>query len=423
MRDLYKNVSFIRFFLGRATTNLGDSLYLIGALWLVHDLTSSTLFTGVAGFLLRGPQMIGFLAGPLVDRWDRRRTLVVTQVIQGVFVLTVPVASAFDRLSVWLVLTVMPTLSIISRFQYPAQSALLPQIVADDQLVRANSLFKITGRSADIAFNAAAGFVIAWLGATTLFLFDAVTFAVATLMFVGLSLPHAEDSDSEGEPDTEGDSAGIVDEYISDLLEGINYLRGSLFIPIGLGGMVANFGAGIVTAIFPAFADSFGGAEMYGILMAALVAGNLGGSAASWLVEDVPYGKFASVGFTVTAAATLGAVVFKGSITTPVLLTVAFLPVGAFNVLLGSLLQSSVKQEYLGRVSSAFSSLTTVTLPLGSLAGGVVGDLFFPGAGLYLMAVAVFTLAVYFALNSRIRTLPRVADLNAERVALGTHGD
>jgi len=115
--------------------------------------------------------------------------------------------------------------------------------------------------------------------------------------------------------------------------------------------------------------------------------------------------------------------VFKGSITTPVLLTVAFLPVGAFNVLLGSLLQSSVKQEYLGRVSSAFSSLTTVTLPLGSLAGGVVGDLFFPGAGLYLMAVAVFTLAVYFALNSRIRTLPRVADLNAERVALGTHGD
>jgi MFS family permease len=418
--NLYKNVSFVRFFLGRVTTNLGDSLYLIGALWLVHDLTGSTLFTGVAGFLMRGPQMLEFLVGPLVDRWNRRRTLVLTQVIQGIFVLTIPVAEFTNRLTVWVLLAVIPALSTVSRFQYPAQTALLPQIVADDQLVRANSLFKLAGRSADIAFNAASGFLIVAVGTTTLFVFDAATFAFATLMFLGLKLPHAdEQADEDSDADDSPDAGAITDEYLSDLKSGVSYLRGSLFVPIGVGGMAANFGAGVVTAIFPAFAESIGGAGMYGILMAALVAGNLGGSAGSWLVEDMPYGLFAVFGYGLTAVAILAAVVFKGPITTPAALVVAFLPVGAFNVLLGSLLQSAVEQEYLGRVSSAFSSLTMVTLPIGSLIGGVVGDVFAPSAGLYLLAGVITLLSVYFAANSRIRTLPRVADLDHDNIGLG----
>lgn len=418
MAKIYKNVSFLRFFFGRITTNLGDSLYIIGAMWLVHDLTSSTLFTGLAGFLLRSPQMIGFLAGPVVDRLDRRRVLVVTQIVQGVFVLSVPVLSAFDRLTVWVVLAVMPTLALVSRFQYPAQSALLPQIVADDQLVRANSLFKITGRSANIAFNSAGGFIIAVIGAVPLFLFNSITFAVATLFFIGLRLPHAEEDDKP--EDNEGDSAEIVDQYLTDLKEGFDYLRGSLFIPIGIGAMIINFGSGVVTAVFPAFAGTLGGPEMYGLLMASVTVGNLGGSAGSWLVEDIPYGKVAIGGFSITGAALIGAVALGGGFTTPVLIAVAFLPTGAFNVLLGSLLQSSVEQDYLGRVSSTFSSLTMLTLPLGSLAGGVVGDLFGPGSGIYLMGVATFVLVAYFTLNARIRTLPCVSDLDAAQLGLGT---
>ena len=423
MRDLYRNTAFLRFFFGRVTTNFGDSLYVIAAMWLVHDLTSSTLFTGLAGFLLRGPQMIGFLAGPIVDRLDRRRTLVTTQVIQGIFVLSVPVASALDRLTVWIVLTVMPTLALVSRFQYPAQSALLPQIVTDDQLVRANTLFKITGQSANLAFNAAAGVVIALIGAVPLFLFNSLTFVVATLLFVGLRLPNAEADDDPGDDGSEDDDREIneiVSEYFADLREGIDYLRGSLFVPIGIGGMIINFGSGVVTAVFPAFAESLGGAEMYGILMASVTVGNLGGSAGSWLVEDVPYGMVAIGGFSVTGAAMVGAVVFSGRFVTPVLIALAFLPTGAFNVLLGSLLQSSVEQEYLGRVSSAFKSLTMLTLPIGSLAGGVVGDLFGPGGGLYLMGGVTFALVAFFAANGRIRTLPRVADLDHDNIGLGT---
>jgi MFS family permease len=418
----------MRFFTGRAITNMGDSLYLIGALWLVHDLTGSTLFTGVAGFLLRAPQLVQFLAGPLVDRWDLRRTLVATQILQGVFVLVIPLASLFDLLTVWVVIGVIPTLSLISRLQYPAQSATLPQIVRDDQLVRANSLFNLTGRTADIAFNAGAGVLIALVGAVQLFIIDAATFAIATVLFLGITIDESggeeqgETGESNGsEKDEDGESdEDFLDSYIRDLKDGVSYMRGSLFIPIGIGGMVANFGAGVTTAVFPAFADSFGGAETYGILMATIVAGNLAGAAGSWIVEDLPYGLFAIGGYTVTGVATAAAVFFRGPLVTPALLFISFIPVGAFNVLLGSLLQSAVDDDYLGRVSSAFSSLTMVTLPLGSLVGGVVGDVFTPGSGLYLIGGTVLALALFFALNSQIRGLPRVADLDAEQVGLGT---
>ncbi|MFB6177905.1 MAG: MFS transporter, partial [Halobaculum sp.] len=420
MRELYKDVAFVRFFSGRVITNLGDSLYLIGALWLVHDLTGSAALTGVAGFLLRAPQIIQFLVGPLVDRWDLRRTLVSTQILQGVFVLAVPFASFVDALSVWVVLAVIPTLALIARLQYPAQSAMLPQIVEDDQLVRANSMFKLTGRSADIAFNAGAGFLIALVGATQLFLFNAVTFGIATLLFMGVQLPNAPEEDEDEAESEKTAEEDPFDEYLSDLREGITYLRGSLLVPIAVGGMIANFGSGIMTAVFPAFADTFGGPEMYGILMSSLAAGTVVGSAASWLVEDLPYGVFGIVGYGVSAVAMLAAVFFKGAIVTPALFFVALMPVGSFNVLLGSLLQSSVEQEFLGRVSSTFSSLTMLTLPVGSLVGGLVAGAFSPSVALYLFGGLLGVLVVYFLFNAQIRTLPQVSKLTADQMGLGT---
>ncbi len=141
MSKLRSNVAFVRLFLGRLVTNAGDSLYFVGAMWLVYHLTGSSLYTGIAGFLVQLPTSVQFLFGPLVDRWRLRRVLVGTQLVQGVFVLVVPLAAATGHLSVWVVLAVMPVLSLVNQMVYPAQTAALPRIVDEEQLVRANSLF------------------------------------------------------------------------------------------------------------------------------------------------------------------------------------------------------------------------------------------------------------------------------------------
>lgn len=429
MRELLKNRSFLRFFSGRVVTNIGDSLYLIGALWLVHDLTGSTLYTGAAGFLLRAPRLIQFLFGPLVDRWDLRKTLIGTQLIQGVFVLSLPVASALNLLSVWLVLAVIPTLATVSRIQYPTQTAMLPRIVEDDQLVRANSLFQMSGRTLDIVFNATAGVLIAAVGVTQLFVIDAVTFGIATLLFLGVKLRTLEQPEEAGGTPaaTDGgepaDEEGQVAEYLTELKEGIAYLRGSLLVYMGIGGMIANFGAGMMTAVFPAFADGFGGAEMYGFLMAAMATGTLVGAAGSWVVEDLPYGVFAIAGHVLAGVGIASAVFAHNQYLTPALLFVGLTPIGAANVLLGSVLQSSVSDEYMGRVSAAFSTLTTMTLPLGSVAGGVIGSAFSPSIALYVLATFVGLLAAFFLLKEDLRSLPSVAEIDAATMQLGTSPD
>jgi len=78
MWALFKNSNFTKLFFGRVVTNIGDSMYAVAAMWLVYELSSSAFYTGLAGFLTRIPQTFQFLAGPLIDRWSLRRTLVVT---------------------------------------------------------------------------------------------------------------------------------------------------------------------------------------------------------------------------------------------------------------------------------------------------------------------------------------------------------
>lgn len=70
--ELLRNMVYRRLLAGRIVTNAGDSLYFVGATWLVYELTGSTAYTGLAGFLVFLPRGFRFLTGPFVDRWPLR---------------------------------------------------------------------------------------------------------------------------------------------------------------------------------------------------------------------------------------------------------------------------------------------------------------------------------------------------------------
>ena len=83
-------------FLGRIVTNIGDTLYAVAAMWLVFELGGSTFYTGLAGFLTIIPRFVQFFAGPLIDRISIRPLLIVTQIIQSIMLLIIPIAYFFD---------------------------------------------------------------------------------------------------------------------------------------------------------------------------------------------------------------------------------------------------------------------------------------------------------------------------------------
>jgi MFS family permease len=277
--SLWRNADFRRFLAGQFVTNAGDSLYTVAVLWLVFELSGSTVLTGVANAVLLLPWLLQVLAGPVVDRLPLKPVLVGSQALQGVVVLTLPLAAATGRLSVGVLLAVVPVLVLATLPMAPMQATLVPHIVAESRLSRANSTLATVTLGLDMVFDALGGAFVAVFGTTALFLFDSVTFAVAGLLFAGIAVPTSGPAD--GEPTGTHDGAsGRTDEsvlgsYLADLRAGIDALRGTVFVELVLTTAVANLAVGVTLAVLPAFGDGLGGPAVYGLLLGALGVGGL----------------------------------------------------------------------------------------------------------------------------------------------------
>lgn len=130
---LLSNSDFLTLFAGRILTNMADSIYYIAAMWIVYDLTGNAFYTGLAGFLTSLPWALQFFTGPLVDKWATKSVLVWTQFLQGILLSVIPLLAMLDWLTVTAVLILLPIISMIQQFVYPAQTKALPQIVKKDE--------------------------------------------------------------------------------------------------------------------------------------------------------------------------------------------------------------------------------------------------------------------------------------------------
>ena len=415
MRQLFRNRDFTLLFLGRLVTNAGDSLYAVSAMWLVYSLTGSTFYTGVAGFLTLGMQALQAFVGPLVDRWPLRRTLVWTQAVQAVLVLTVPVAHVTGHLSVWLVLAVMPLLSLLNQFVYPAGTAALPRIVDEEELTAANSLFATTYQGSELVFNALAGVLVTAVGAVTLFAVDSVTFAVAVALFAGLRVPPADrDAATDQTP-----AAAAPASYLTDLREGFAFVRGSRLVWILGASVVANGLLGMAWPVLPAYADLRGDASLYGYLLAALAGGALFGTIVAPRFQHVHFGRLSLVAYSLSAVAWLGAVAAESVPATVALFALAFVPLGVTNTVVTTLLQRLVPESMLGRVVAALGSAGTAVVPFGGFLGGALGEVYGPVAVLYAGGVGFAWIVLYVACVPALRRMPAVTAVDPERDRLG----
>ncbi len=413
---LLKNVNFTLLFLGRMVTNMGDSIYYVAAMWLVYELGGSAFYTGLAGFLTLIPNTLQFLVGPLVDKWQIKKLLILTQVLQAILVLIIPVAHYTGVLNVTMILVIMPLLSALNQFVYPAQSSLLPRIIKKEQLVKGNSLFSFAFQGVDLAFNAIAGILVTLLGAVTLYMIDAVTFIIAAILFSLIKLN--KEKEANGTEKKKQSVQVAFEQYKYDLREGFSIVFSTHLAKFLLGSVVANFSIGAVYAILPAFADSRGGSDLYGIYLAAISGGALiGALSASWF-ERFPLGKltiglFFIGGFSWILSGLIG--VNSLSI---VLFGLSWIPIGATNVIMGAAVQSIVPQKLLGRVFSVVSSMGALAMPFGSLSGGYFGDVLGANVVYITCAAGILFVSLAWILNRTLRSLPHTKELNPEEFGL-----
>ncbi|AZQ47168.1 MULTISPECIES: MFS transporter [Bacillus] len=402
--DILKNRNFLLLFLGRIFTNIGDSLYYVAAMWLVYKLSGNPFYSGLAGFLTLLPSALQFLTGPFVDRWSIKNTLVITQVLQCILILIIPITHYFDLLTVQLLLIIMPIVAFIEQFAYPAQSKALPLLLHKTQLLKGNSLFSFAYQGIDLICTTLSGILVALFGAITLYVIDSFTFAITALLFFSLKMPKQ----------AETNTSLSTKQYFTDLKEGFSIVFRSLMGVFLIGTVVANFSIGMTMAILPSFADSLGGVKSYGFFLAAISAGSLIGALFSSWVGKRNVGRVSIIGFATGAILWFLSTIVPFQWLSILLFSLAWIPIGATNILFATISQIVIPNQYIGRINSVMRSMGTIAIPFGSLIGGYTANVFSSQLIFALASIGILFISLVWLLHPKLRALPKADEITAD---------
>ena len=180
---------------GQLVSTIGSGLTSIAAGILVYRLTGSALSVGLMLMATAAPSLIvGLIAGVYVDRLDRRRILLVSDLLRALLVLAIPVLVALHI--AWLYVIVLLA-SAISTFFNPAFEAILPELAPDEELGAANALMSISSFGSTAVGFAAAGLIASTIGIDWAFWIDAATFLFSAACIFLARIPASAAADLE----------------------------------------------------------------------------------------------------------------------------------------------------------------------------------------------------------------------------------
>lgn len=220
-----KNRNFLRLWLAQLISQFGDRINQLALVGLIAErspgnamaLAKLLAFTIVPVFIVQP------FAGALVDRWDRRTTLFICDILRGLIILTIPFIFIYDK-------AIMPIYIVVflafcfSRFYVPAKMSIIPDIVEEHNLLKANSLVTTTGMIAFVLGLAIGGLIVEQFGARNGFIIDAGTFFISALILISIDLPKHLKVSREKLKTVRDDVREVRRSTIADIKEGILYL-------------------------------------------------------------------------------------------------------------------------------------------------------------------------------------------------------
>lgn len=180
LRRLLVNPRVGLLWLGQVVSQTGDSVFQIGLLWLVLEMTGRNSLTGLAGAALFLPTLLfGLLAGVLVDRVSRRKLMIAADAVRALLVLAIPLAHYLDALSPAVLLVVTLAVATCAAAFNPARDALVPHLAGPSELPHANALIQTSWQVAILLGPVVAGLMLSLTDVVHLFSFDALTYLVS----------------------------------------------------------------------------------------------------------------------------------------------------------------------------------------------------------------------------------------------------
>lgn len=392
--------SFSALWTGQLISALGDRIHQVALAFVVLHATGSAIAVGAVFLIATLPNLLfGPIAGTLVDRWDHREVMIVSDLLRAGIVLLIPLAVATNLLLAYPLVFLVTTVSIFFR---PAKGAILPRIVAEEDLVPANSALWVGETFADIGGYVLAGLFVALLGsqAPLAFWVDAVTYVASALLIASIAVAPVTRTVAS----TVGRGIrGMVARVGTELGEGWRFLRGdTVLLANTLQAMVGQAMLGIFLALTPIYAKdvlatpTLSDEAAYGFIEGAIGAGNLiGGFLIGLIGSRLALGRMVILGYAITGGM-VALLPLAGNL--PMAMGIAF-GAGAGNLAFvipsQTLFQRRTPPELMGRVLGLRFSVAGGAMTLAMGLGGVLGEAF--GAAPVIGVFGLVTLAAGLA--------------------------
>jgi MFS family permease len=395
---LASNGPFSAMWLGQVVSSLGDRVHQVALVYLVARATdSSPLALGLVFGAMTAPScLVGPFAGALVDRWDRKKVMVGSDLIRAAIVVAIPVAAAIN---VGLVVVLVFMLAVVSSFFRPARVAALPQVVPDEDLLTANSAMSIADTASDLVGYGLGGLFVAFLGPALVLAFwvDGASYVVSAVLVAAVAIPHLKPAVARGEG---GMSSGPA--LLAEVATGWRFLRGeTVLFATTVQAAVAELGGGALTALSPLLVaglalGSIDAPMAYGLFEMSMGVGLVGaGIVLGGLARGVPKGPTIVAAFTLMGV-TIAALAVTGSL--PIALALACV-LGVANICFSvpsqTIFQQRTPGELLGRVVAIRLAAVNGVFAFAMVTGGALAQVF--GLHAVLLACGILTVAAGLA--------------------------
>jgi MFS family permease len=378
------------FFAGQTVSLIGTWMTRLATSWLVYRLTGSAVLLGTVSFCSQVPMFfLAPIAGVWIDRWDRRRTLVLTQVLSMLQSLALAALTLGGTIRIWHVVALALVQGLVNAIDMPARQAFVIQMVERrEDLPNAIALNSSMVNATRLIGPAIAGIVIGAIGEGWCFLVDGVSYIAVILSLLAMQIrpaaPRAENP-----------------QVLGQLTEGWRYVRQSkpirslllLLAIISLVGMP-------YSVLMPIFADKIlhGGPHTLGFLMAASGVGALVAAILLALRKTV-----VGLGPRIIVAATMfGAALIAFALSRTLWLSLLILPFAGYGMMqemaaTNTILQTIVDDDKRGRVMAYYAMAFQGVAPFGSLIAGWTTDRVGAPATLVAGGMVCIAAAAWFA--------------------------
>ena len=362
--NIFINKSINSLFAGQLISQMGDSMFLIGLMWLVLELTGSKAIMGTVAMVSYLPMLFfGLFAGVLVDTFNRKKIMLAADLMRALIVLIIPVTFFLHIISIPIIIFTAFFLSTLSSVFNPARDSVIPFLVERKNLLKANSLIQVSNYIAILLGPALAAALISVIGVVNLFTIDSVTFLFSFSVILIISYSPS--------PILNKEKMNVVI-HLKEIISYINTEKKVRYLLI-LTAVNNFFIMGPAIVGIPIFVKDVlhKGASSYALVESSYGLGMLLGVVLiHFLIRYINIGKILLIGM-IFDGITFAVIYFTQSLEIMILL-ISFHAIGIPFIVVArtSLIQKWVESEKLGR---AFSLVNIAVVGMTALTTGVTG--------------------------------------------------